>query len=94
MKKKKIDIFDKVLFSVTREDYQVEYQTIVERGYKNILTVCSGGCTPLSLKALLDDIKITAFDINPHQIKLLEEKANLIKNREFASLNIELKKKK
>ena len=94
MKKKKIDIFDKVLFSVTREDYQVEYQTIVERGYKNILTVCSGGCTPLSLKALLDDIKITAFDINPHQIKLLEEKANLIKNREFASLNIGVEKEK
>jgi len=88
MKKQKINIFDKVLFSVTREDYQIEYQTIVERGYKNILTVCSGGCTPLSLKALLDDIKITTFDINPHQIKLIEEKINLTKNKEFVRLNV------
>ncbi len=72
-----MNIFNKVLFSVTREDYQVEYQTIIKKGYKNILTVCSGGCTPLSLNALLPNAKITTFDINPHQINLLNKKLKL-----------------
>tara|TARA_A100001015_G_C14955432_1_gene698577 strand:- start:302 stop:1258 length:957 start_codon:yes stop_codon:yes gene_type:complete len=89
-----MNIFDKVLFSITREDYQVEYQTIIKRGYKNILTVCSGGCTPLSLNALLHDVKITAFDINPHQINLLDKKLRLANNKDFDNLSVDVKNDK
>jgi len=86
-----MNIFNKVLFSVTREDYQVEYQTIIKKGYKNILTVCSGGCTPLSLNALLPNAKITTFDINPHQINLLNKKLKLANKKKHTSLSVDVK---
>lgn len=85
-----MNIFNKVLFAITREDYQIEYQTIIKKGYKNILTVCSGGCTPLSLQALLQDVKITTFDINPHQINFLEKKIRLANKKDFASLSVDI----
>ena len=89
-----MNIFDKVLFSTTREDYQVEYETIIKNGYKNILTVCSGGCTPLSLSALLQDVKITTFDINPHQINLLNKKLRLANKKDFSSLSVDVENNK
>tara|TARA_Y100000385_G_C13057866_1_gene622885 strand:- start:914 stop:1870 length:957 start_codon:yes stop_codon:yes gene_type:complete len=82
-----MNIFDDVLFAVTREDYKIEHQTIIERNYKKILTVCSGGCTPLSLKALSKNLMVTAFDINPHQLIHLNNKTKLIQTKKLKQLN-------
>jgi S-adenosylmethionine:diacylglycerol 3-amino-3-carboxypropyl transferase len=79
----KINIFDNVLFAVTREDFKIEYEIIKDRNYKKILSVCSGGCVPLSLKTLLNELEITAFDINTHQLKHLEKKVNSIKEKKY-----------
>lgn len=82
-----MNIFDDVLFSVTREDFKIEHQTIVEKNYRKILTVCSGGCTPLSLKALSNDLSITAFDINPHQLNHLNNKIKFTRSKNLIQLN-------
>ena len=82
-----MNIFDDVLFAVTREDFNIEHQTIIERNYKKILTVCSGGCTPLSLKALSKNLMVTAFDINPHQLIHLNNKTKLTQTKKLKQLN-------
>ncbi|MGY8782665.1 MAG: DUF3419 family protein [Fidelibacterota bacterium] len=86
-----MNIFDNVLFAVTREDFKIEYEIIKDRNYKKILSVCSGGCVPLSLKTLLNDLEITVFDINTHQLKHLEKKVNSIKEKKYYDLNIDFK---
>ena len=82
-----MNVFDDVLFAVTREDFNIEHQTIVERNYKKILSVCSGGCTPLSLKVLSKDLMITAFDINPHQLIHLNNKIKFTQSKNLKQLN-------
>ena len=82
-----MNIFDDVLFSVTREDYKIEHKTILDRNYRKILTVCSGGCTPLSLKALSNNLSITAFDINPHQLNHLNNKIKFMRTKNLMQLN-------
>ena len=82
-----MNIFNDVLFAVTREDFNIEHQTIIERNYKKILTVCSGGCTPLSLKALSKNLMVTAFDINPHQLMHLNNKIKLNQSKNVEQLN-------
>ena len=53
-----------------------------------MLTICSGGCVPLSLKAIFPNLKIMALDINQHQIDHVKEKSEAIIKGDFKSLNI------
>ena len=68
------NIFENVLFGVAREDYKIEASLIEKNNYKNLLTVCSGGCVPLSLKAIFPDLNVVAYDINPNQIDHCKKK--------------------
>ena len=68
------NIFENVLFAVSREDHEIEASLIKKNNYKNLLTVCSGGCVPLSLKTIYPDLNIVAYDINPNQIDHCEKK--------------------
>ena len=77
-----MNIFDNVLFAVTREDFKIEYEIIKDRNYKKILSVCSGGCVPLSLKTLLNDLEITVFDINT-PIKTFRKKSKFYKREKI-----------
>ena len=82
------NIFKDVLFSVAREDYKIEANIIKNYSYNNILTVCSGGCIPLSIKVLYPEIDIVAYDINPNQIDHCKKKQKAVANKDFDSLNI------
>ena len=53
------NIFENVLFAVSREDHKVEASLIKKNNYKNLLTVCSGGCVPLSLKTIMAGVNQT-----------------------------------
>ena len=70
------NIFENVLFGVSREDHKIEASLIEKNNYKNLLTVCSGGCVPLSLKAIFPDLNVVAYDINPNQIYHCKKKNN------------------
>ena len=82
------NIFENVLFGVAREDYKIEASLIEKNNYKNLLTVCSGGCVPLSLKANFPDLNVVAYDINPNQIDHCKKKTNAVLRKDFSSLNI------
>ena len=82
------NIFENVLFSVAREDHKIEASLIEKNNYKNLLTVCSGGCVPLSLKSLFPDVNIVAYDINPNQIYHCKKKISAVLNKDFAHLNV------
>lgn len=82
------NIFDGVLFAVTREDHQIETQIIKKHNISKMLTVCSGGCVPLSLKAIFPKLYIMAFDINRHQIYHAKKKSQAANESKFTALNI------
>ena len=82
------NIFESVLFGVSREDHKIEASLIEKNNYKNLLTVCSGGCVPLSLKAIFPDLNVVAYDINPNQIDHCKKKTNAVLRKDFPSLNI------
>ena len=82
------NIFENVLFAVSREDHQVEASIIKKNNYKNLLTVCSGGCVALSLKTIFPDLNVVAYDINPNQIDHCKKKTQAILKKDFFSLNI------
>lgn len=73
-------------FAVTREDALLEASLLKEMNAKNVLLVCSGGDTILSLKHDFPSLKITAFDFNPVQIKHLNEKSSSSAGGNFESL--------
>ena len=68
------NIFENILFGVAREDHKIEASLIEKNNYKNLLTVCSGGCVPLSLKTIFPDLNVVAYDINPNQIDHCKKK--------------------
>ena len=75
------NIFENVLFAVSREDHEVEASLIKKNNYKNLLTVCSGGCVPLSLKTIFPDLNIDLKSILsfwPRHIKSFPVLVNLI----------------
>ena len=82
------NIFENVLFAVSREDHEIEASLIKKNNYKNLLTVCSGGCVPLSLKTIYPDLNIVAYDINPNQIDHCEKKIRAVLRKDFSLLNI------
>ena len=83
------NIFENVLFAVSREDHEIEASLIKKNNYKNLLTVCSGGCVPLSLKTIFPDLNIVAYDINPNQIDHCEKKIQAVLRKDLSFLNIE-----
>ena len=82
------NIFENVLFGVAREDHKIESSLIEKNNYRNLLTVCSGGCVPMSLKAIFPDLNVVAYDINPNQIDHCKKKINAVLRKDFSSLNI------
>ena len=82
------NIFENVLFAVSREDHEIEASLINENNYKKLLTVCSGGCVPLSLKANFPELNLVVYDINPNQIDHCKKKIQATLKKDFASLNI------
>lgn len=76
----------KLQFAITREDPQLEEELVQEFNLKNVLLICSGGDTILSLKNKFPSLKITAFDFNPLQIAHLSEKKPDSKAGNFESL--------
>jgi S-adenosylmethionine-diacylglycerol 3-amino-3-carboxypropyl transferase len=73
---------NKIQFSIVREDHKIESYLIEKFRLNNLLLVASGGCTTLNLSTLFPNINITAFDINPYQIRLIEKKIEIINNSE------------
>jgi len=82
------NIFDSVLFAVAREDHKIEASLIEKYGYTNLLTVCSGGCVPISLKKMFPNLDVVAYDINPYQIDHCKKKIEYAKKRDICALNI------
>ena len=82
------NIFENVLFAVAREDHKIEASLIEKNNYRNLLTVCSGGCVPLSLKAIFPDLNVVAYDINPNQIDHCKKKTNAVLRKDFFLLNL------
>lgn len=68
-----------VQFAVVREDPLVEAELVDHFKLSNVLLVCSGGCTALSLRALFPDLPITAFDFNIAQLQLAERKLSQLR---------------
>ena len=82
------NIFNDVLFAVTREDHKIEEQIIKKHRINKMLTICSGGCVPLSLKTLFPNLYIMALDINHHQIEHVKKKSKAARHSDLAALNI------
>ena len=82
------DIFNDVLFAVTREDHRIEKQIIKEHKVTKMLTICSGGCVPLSLKSLFPQLYVKAIDINQYQIEHVKKKTQAIIESDLSALNI------
>ena len=82
------DIFNDVLFAVTREDHRIEKQIIREHRVTKMLTICSGGCVPLSLKSLFPQLYVKAIDINQYQIEHVKKKTQAIIESDLLALNI------
>ena len=83
-----MSLFSTLLFAVTREDHLVEAHIIEQFRPERMLTICSGGCVPLSLKSLYPDLSITVFDLNPHQISHINKKIMAVNASDFNALNI------
>lgn len=73
-------------FAITREDAALEASLIQEMNAKNVLLICSGGDTILSLKHDFPKLNITAFDFNPVQINHLKQKSEVSRGGNFESL--------
>ena len=83
-----MSLFSTLLFAVTREDHLVEAHIIEQFRPERMLTICSGGCVPLSLKALYSYLSITAFDLNPYQFSHVKKKIMAVNVSDFDALNI------
>ena len=77
-----------LLFAITREDYRLEQKILEDFQLQSqqILCVGSGGCTPLSLKVCLPELKITVFDINQDQLQHIQKKQEAIEKGDTKKL--------
>lgn len=79
-----------IQFAVVREDPLVEAAVIEKFNIKNVLMICSGGCSVLSLKSWFSDLNITALDLNQSQIDLTRDKLNFLNHLDYKKkFNIE-----
>ena len=77
-----------VLFAVTREDYLAELSLVEGISAEKVLCICSGGCTPLNLKAVKPQLSVSAFDLNPVQLTHVAQKISAVKAGELKKLNL------
>ncbi|MEM9189115.1 MAG: DUF3419 family protein [Myxococcota bacterium] len=77
-----------VQFAVVREDPLTEANIVRARGCQHALLIASGGCTALSLKALIPKLAITVVDPNPAQLDLVRRKRRAVAEGHRAQLNI------
>jgi S-adenosylmethionine-diacylglycerol 3-amino-3-carboxypropyl transferase len=61
-------------FAITREDPELELEILRGSNSTEVLLVCSAGDTIFALKKAYPDLRITAFDFNPHQIDHYRQK--------------------
>ena len=66
------------LFALTREDHRIEQSLLGDGIGKRLLCICSGGCTPLSIKASLPKTHVTAFDMSAVQLEYVQKKQQAI----------------
>src|SRR5690242_18699920 len=72
-----------IQFAVVREDFIIESKLVEIFGLKKILLIASGGCTALNLHAWHPELDIRLFDINPHQLHLVQEKISTLQSGNF-----------
>lgn len=75
-------------FAVVREDPELELELARRGAARRLLTVASGGCTALALKAALPALDVHAFDLNPDQLAHCREKVLAIAEGRLAELNV------
>ncbi len=63
-----------IQFATVREDPTVEIQVARAIGARAFALVASGGCTAFALQREVPDARFTLFDLNPHQLALVEKK--------------------
>jgi len=67
-------------FSVVREDPAIELALVRKFSLKSAILVGSGGCTAFALAGQYPKVSISLIEPNPAQIKLIEEKARVLKS--------------
>src|SRR5687768_5267712 len=76
-------------FAVVREDPEIEAALCSQLRPRAVLTVASGGCTALTLAARFPELAVTAFDLNPTQLRHVAAKQAAAARGELAALNVE-----
>ncbi len=66
-------------FAVVREDPLIEMELLKHAKAGKALSVASGGCVALSLKANFPDLKLTLFDFNKAQLEHVQKKIEKLK---------------
>jgi S-adenosylmethionine-diacylglycerol 3-amino-3-carboxypropyl transferase len=67
-------------FAVVREDPLLEREILIKYPSNSILTIASGGCTALALKAWHPEAKLTILDPNSAELALVQLKIDALKN--------------
>ena len=65
-------------FAVVREDPELESTLVEHTGATALLTVASGGCTPLTLATRHPSLAVTAFDVSEAQLRHVEDKVEAL----------------
>jgi hypothetical protein len=65
---------NRLQFAVTREDPNVELEVLARFPRSRLLLIASGGCTALTLRAVMPDAHITLVDANPEQLAHVDRK--------------------
>jgi S-adenosylmethionine:diacylglycerol 3-amino-3-carboxypropyl transferase len=60
-------------FAVVREDAALEVELVRRSSAREVLIVASGGCTALTLRHLFPTLEVTAFDLNPADLRTCGE---------------------
>ena len=77
---------NRLQFAVTREDPNVELAVLSRFPRSRLLLIASGGCTALTLRALLPDAHITLVDANPEQLQHVDRKLAALRELRGADL--------
>lgn len=75
-----------LIFGLVREDPIVELEAAKTCQANTILSICSGGCTALSLKSAIPNAQIDLVDINPTQIDFVKKKVSVLESSTDASI--------
>lgn len=75
-------------FAVVREDPELESALVEHTGATALLTVASGGCTPLTLATRHPSLAVTAFDVAEVQLRHVERKVEALLAGRLESLGL------